>query len=106
MVGASATTTEATKVWICPTSKINRVGFSFVYAPASPPQHPDFEVAWTDSLDWQQNGHLLRCVFVASRNEIANRKLLSLFDGSEAGPQADHPEALGTDGAPSDPELP
>jgi SAM-dependent methyltransferase len=46
---------------------LNRIGFPLVYAPIRPPHHPEFEVSWTNSLAWTQNGHVIRSVFVASR---------------------------------------
>jgi SAM-dependent methyltransferase len=58
---------------------LNRVGFPFVYAPQKPPEHPDFRFEWRNKLDWQRNGHNLRCVFVASRKELENPQLVSLL---------------------------
>lgn len=58
---------------------LNRVGFRFVYAPKAPPDYPDFQFAWRDGLDWHRDGHPLRSVFVASRTELDNRRLVDLL---------------------------
>ncbi len=60
---------------------LNRVGFLHVYAPASPPEHQDFRFEWRNNLDCSRDGHPLRCVFVASRKELKNRRLVSLLKG-------------------------
>ena len=52
------------------TEALRRAGFPFVYVPASPPRHPDFRVKWKNNLDWRRGGRLLRCVFVASKQEL------------------------------------
>ncbi|MFB3777026.1 MAG: FkbM family methyltransferase [Bryobacteraceae bacterium] len=65
-------------------------GFQHVYTPAIPPRHPDFEVRWEDSLAWQQQGHNLRCIFVASRTELNNPKLVPLT-AQEAHPRPFEP---------------
>ena len=54
---------------------LNRMGFPFIYAPKTPPDHPDFRFDWTNRLDCSRDGHLLRCIFVASRRELANSTL-------------------------------
>lgn len=61
------------------TMMLKRVGFPFLYAPAAPPQHSDFQVEWQDNLAWERDGHLLRCVFVASRKHLANPNLIPLY---------------------------
>ncbi len=63
---------------------LHRIGFPFAYAPAWPPKHPDFHVAWRDSLAWQQDGHVLRCVFVASRKELDHSSLVPLYRDAPA----------------------
>jgi FkbM family methyltransferase len=54
---------------------LTRAGFDFVYAPANPPAHPDFQFKWLNDLEWTRNNRLLRCIFVASRRKIENPKL-------------------------------
>lgn len=58
---------------------LNRVGFPFVYAPVTPPEHQDFRFEWRNNLDCARDGHNLRCIFVASRNELKNPGLISLL---------------------------
>ena len=58
---------------------LNRAGFAYVYAPASPPEHADFRFEWRNGLDCIRDGHPLRCVFVASRNEVRNPNLVPLL---------------------------
>ena len=58
---------------------LNRSGFEFVYAPARPPRHPDYEFEWNDDLAIARNGHLLRCVFLASRSGIESDHLVELL---------------------------
>jgi SAM-dependent methyltransferase len=48
------------------------VGFSFVYTTTTQPDFPDFHFQSTGDGEWQRQGHLLRRVFVASRNELDN----------------------------------
>jgi len=60
---------------------LNRVGFPHVYAPVSPPEHRDFRFEWQNNLEVARDGHPLRCVFVASRKELKNRRLVSLLKG-------------------------
>jgi len=54
---------------------LNRVGFPYVYAPLKAPHHPDFEFEWRNDLEPARNGHLLRCIFVASRRVLVNSQL-------------------------------
>lgn len=56
-----------------------RAGFQHVYAPLIPPDHPDFQFQWRQNLDCSRDGHLLRGVFVASRQPLANRNLALLL---------------------------
>lgn len=60
------------------TLALNRIGFPLVYAPLHPPKHPDFEVRWTNSLAWNQDGHVIRSVFIASREPLDNPSLTLL----------------------------
>jgi SAM-dependent methyltransferase len=57
---------------------LNLSGFPFVYTTTVRPQDADFEVEWKNSLKWRQSGHLIRSVFVASRQEIPNPNLVPL----------------------------
>ena len=50
---------------------LSRIGFPYVYAPVHPPDHPDFQFSWKNNLEWSREGHLLRCIFVASRTELS-----------------------------------
>jgi SAM-dependent methyltransferase len=58
---------------------LNRVGFPHVYGAVEPPDHPDFRFAWKDNLDHGRDGNLLRCIFVAARQELNNPRLKSLL---------------------------
>ena len=61
------------------TMALNRVGFPYVYAPEQPPEYPDFQFEWRDSLDYARDGHPIRCIFVGSRNPLANPRLRALL---------------------------
>lgn len=56
----------------------DRLGLK-VYAPVQPPQHPDFLFEWRDDMAYERNGFNLRCIFVASRKELRNNKLIPLL---------------------------
>ncbi len=58
---------------------LNRIGFPYVYAPATPPEHEDFRFEWRNNLDTARDGHNLRCIFVASRTKLENPALVSLL---------------------------
>lgn len=60
------------------TLALNRIGFPLVYAPLHPPGHPEFEVRWTNSLAWIQDGHVIRSVFLASRAPLDSPALMLL----------------------------
>jgi SAM-dependent methyltransferase len=60
------------------TLALNRIGFPLVYAPLRPPNHPEFDVRWTNSLAWIQDGHVIRSVFLASRAPMDNPALTLL----------------------------
>lgn len=49
---------------------LSRIGFEHVYAPVYPPEYPDFQFEFRDSLDVTRDGHPLRGVFVASRSPL------------------------------------
>lgn len=57
---------------------LNRLGLPFVYAPVTPPGHPDFEFEWRGDLADSRDGHRLRCIFVASRSKLENSRLALL----------------------------
>jgi SAM-dependent methyltransferase len=61
---------------------LNRVGFSYVYGAARPPDYPDFAFEWRNSLDTTRDGHPLRAVFVASRRPLDLPTLLPLVESS------------------------
>lgn len=65
------------------TLALRTVGFEQVYAPLEPPDHPDFRFSWRNDLSSQRDGHLLRCVFVASRRPLENPALISLFQSAD-----------------------
>ena len=54
---------------------LNRLGFPYVYAAKHPPQHPDFQFDWRNDLEFSRDGHLLRCIFVASRQPLNSPEL-------------------------------
>ena len=60
-----------------------RAGFPYIYGPISPPNHPDFEFKWQNDLESSRDGHLLRCIFLASRHRLANPALSLLLKSSE-----------------------
>lgn len=55
---------------------LTRVGFPFVYVPRTPPQHADFQFEWKADHEFFRDGHLLRCIFVASKRPIKRRELV------------------------------
>jgi SAM-dependent methyltransferase len=61
------------------TMAVNRVGFPYVYAPEQPPEHPDFRFDWRNNLDYARDGHPIRCIFVAARQELTNPRLRPLL---------------------------
>lgn len=58
---------------------LRSAGFPYVYAPAGVPDHPDFRFEWRNDLSDSRDGHLLRCLFVASRRPLRNPNLISLL---------------------------
>ena len=62
---------------------LRAAGFSHLYAPREAPAHPDFHFRWTGDLSWRRGESLLRCVFVASREAIANPALVTLLPWRE-----------------------
>lgn len=61
---------------------LDRIGFPHVYAPRTPPDHPDFRFEWRNDLSISRGPHNIRCIFVASRREISNPRLAPLVDAS------------------------
>jgi SAM-dependent methyltransferase len=59
---------------------LNRIGFDYVYSPARPPEHEDYQFTWRGNLETVRDGALLRGVFVASRRQLANPTLVSLLN--------------------------
>ena len=62
---------------------LSRMGFPFVYTAKTPPDHADFPVEWKGNGEWQRDGHLLRCIFVASRQKLDSPKLYLLHDAEQ-----------------------
>lgn len=60
------------------TQALLRAGFPFVYAPVSPPRHPEFHFRRRNNLDWRRAGRFLRCIFIASKYELFLPALLPL----------------------------
>jgi FkbM family methyltransferase len=60
---------------------LSRAGLPFVYAPLTPPKHPDFEFQWKADREFFRDGHLLRCIFVGSRRLLDNAELVLQFHG-------------------------
>jgi len=58
---------------------LNRAGFPYIYAPKTPPNHPDFQFAFEQNLDCARSGHLLRAIFVASRDRQPSEALTPLL---------------------------
>ena len=61
---------------------LNRVGFPYVYAPKTPPEHEDFRFEWRNNLDFMRDGHPIRCIFVAARQALENSNLVLLGSDS------------------------
>ena len=76
---------------------LSRAGFRYVYTPKSPPDHPDFQFEWRNNLEFARNGHLLRSIFVASREVLRNPMLTTLLEKREsASPRAFVPVTRGS----------
>ena len=58
---------------------LNRVGFRHVYQPIEPPDHADFLFEWENTLSDAEDGHPIRCIFVASVTPLESERLLSLL---------------------------
>lgn len=66
------------------TMALNRIGFTSVYTTKSRPDHVDFVFDWRNSGEWQRDGHLLRCIFVASRSRLDHSGLVLLLQSPDA----------------------
>jgi len=63
---------------------LSRMGFPFVYASDTRPNHPDFNFEWTGDGEWSRDGRLLRSIFVASRTKLCNPHLTLLLEAPES----------------------
>ncbi len=63
---------------------LSRIGFPYVYTTRSRPDYADFLLEWKGDGEWRRDDHLLRCIFVASRNELDNPALELLVHSPEA----------------------
>lgn len=63
---------------------LGAVGFPFVYAAVTPPQHPDFIVEPRHNLETLRGGRPLRAMFVASRVPLSCASLTPLAPGPQA----------------------
>ena len=61
---------------------LSRAGFQYFYATKKPPRYPDFIFEWQNNVEYSRDGHLLRCVFIASRSPINNPNLALLAETS------------------------
>jgi SAM-dependent methyltransferase len=59
---------------------LNRIGFDHVLTAGEPPQHPDYRFEAKDDAATARDGHLLRAIFVASRNRLDNDRLVSIVE--------------------------
>jgi SAM-dependent methyltransferase len=57
---------------------LNRIGLEHVYAPVHPPEHPDYRFEPFHDLAYARDGHLLRAVFIASRQPLPNESLVAV----------------------------
>ena len=63
---------------------LTRAGFPFIYVPRTPPEHPDFQFEWKADREFFRDGHLLRCIFVASRRPINRPGLVVQLTAQDA----------------------
>jgi SAM-dependent methyltransferase len=61
---------------------LRSAGFPYIYAPRVVPDHADFRFDWQNDLSDTRDGHLLRCLFIASRRPQANPNLIALLANS------------------------
>jgi SAM-dependent methyltransferase len=57
----------------------DRIGVHNVYIASEPPRHRDYVFDWRHDLKTERDGHLLRAVFVASRQPLQNERLRPLI---------------------------
>jgi hypothetical protein len=58
---------------------LSRMGFAHIYAPRTPPANPDFIFGWKHDLSFSRDNHLLRCVFIASKQALQHSNVLPLL---------------------------
>ena len=58
---------------------LQAAGFEGIYAPSVAPNYQDFQFEWKNDLSDMRDGHLLRCIFVASRSALNHSSLVNLF---------------------------
>jgi SAM-dependent methyltransferase len=68
-------------VWVA--MALNRIGFGHVFVAREPPEHGDYRFEWRDDANTSRDGSLLRAIFVASRNALANDRLLPIVEAVE-----------------------
>jgi FkbM family methyltransferase len=62
------------------TMALSRMGFPFIYTPREKVAHPDFQFEPRNSAEWRRDGHLLRQVFVASRQRLDSPGLTLIME--------------------------
>lgn len=65
---------------------LRSAGIAHIYAPRILPNHPDFHFSWNDDLSEARDGHLLRCLFVASWKPLANPNIVPLLGNLQPQP--------------------
>lgn len=50
-------------------------GFEFIYKPVNLPEHPQFNYSLKNDYSYLKQGHLIRDIFIASRNKISSNLL-------------------------------
>lgn len=56
-------------------TSLHKAGFSYVYFPKKRPKHEDFIFKYQNNMSFSKDGHVIRQIFVASKNEIINNNL-------------------------------
>jgi SAM-dependent methyltransferase len=62
---------------------LNRIGFRHVTIAREPPDHQDYRFEWRNDAATARDGHLLRAIFVASRQPLANERLVPIVEATE-----------------------
>lgn len=57
---------------------LNRIGFPYVWIARERPEHEDYRFDWQNDAETSRDGHLLRAIFVASRNALDNDRLVPI----------------------------